>query len=271
MSGSILAALLARHPTVKQEWAVFRELATETAGRGRTLDLFAINCWPSSGFRAVAYEVKVSRSDFMREIADPSKRAPAEKLAGECYFATPPGLVRPDEVPEGWGLVECGGGGAKVRKVATQRRVESWPISFCASLARRSADEKPAWPPGIWRFEGREITVEQLLVETGKAVADIERAARPRLLREAREELRQEFAPIQAVFNVVQKAIGWPTTPERAAEALSGGRRTISPIEARQLRRTYEQLGAHLRANGLLDDEACVTVPASIAADGSGQ
>ena len=151
---TIEMALLARHPVEKGEWAVFREMATSTGGYGRKMDLFAVSCWPSSHWRTVAYEVKRTRGDFKREIEDPSKRGDAERVEGECYFATPPGLLKVDEVPEGWGLVECGAGGARVLKHASQRTIEPWPLAFCAAIARRSCDPKPPWPVGVWRAVG---------------------------------------------------------------------------------------------------------------------
>lgn len=157
--------IAARHNEEKGEWACFRELATGTGHSGhagRTADLFALNCYPSKGFRAIVYEVKVSRSDFKREIEDMTKRRPWEKIAHECYFATTPGLVKPDEVPEGWGLVEVG---AEVRviKVATQRTPEPWPMTFMAAIARRSADAaQPRASKAVWRLLGQDITGEQL-------------------------------------------------------------------------------------------------------------
>ncbi len=257
-SGRIVALLLGRHPTDRQEWAVFRELATATANAGRTIDLFALNCWRSGGFRAVAYEVKVSRGDFMRELADPSKRSPAEALAAECYFATPPSLVKVDEVPEGWGLIECGDGGCKVRKAATQRRIEAWPIAFCAALARRCTDEKLPLPTGVWKYEGRDITAEQLVAEFGLAAEDIKRRLRSEVEREVRRDLAANHATEFEVFKVVQKAIGWPTTPERAAAALASSGKVIGPAEAKVLRRTYEHLGAQLRDHGVFFEDDVV-------------
>ena len=66
------------------------------------------------GFRnsdSVQVECKVSRSDFL---ADGKKawRHPvmAERSLGrERYFLTPKGLLKPEEIPEGWGLLEVRG------------------------------------------------------------------------------------------------------------------------------------------------------------------
>lgn len=54
----------------------------------------------------VLVEVKVSRSDYWRDRHKPSHRADA--LPGsERWYLTPPGLIRPDELADGWGLIEA--------------------------------------------------------------------------------------------------------------------------------------------------------------------
>ena len=51
-------------------------------------------------------EVKVSRFDFQRDRHKVSHRA--KRLMGSRRWSfTPPGVIRPEEVPEGWGLVEA--------------------------------------------------------------------------------------------------------------------------------------------------------------------
>lgn len=149
----------------KEEWALFTELRNAVGfGPARYLDLLALGTWKSSGYRAVAYEVKVSRADFARELANPEKRAFAESIAEECYFATPAGLVRPDEVPEGWGLIVAQANGLKVMKRPTQRTPRPWPREFVCAIARRAADPPiPPVPGKLWTFGGRELDLEAVL------------------------------------------------------------------------------------------------------------
>jgi hypothetical protein len=171
----------ARHDEEKGEWACFREMATGTGHShpGRFADLFALNCYPSKGFRSIAYEVKRSRADFKKEIEDPTKRAPWEKLASECYFATPPGLVKADEVPEGWGLIEVGDA-VRVVKVARQRTPEPWPMAFCAAVARRSADPSQRWASAAtWKYEGKDLDVAAVDALVRERVGEIKIATAP--------------------------------------------------------------------------------------------
>lgn len=64
------------------------------------IDLLAFNAWASGGPRygRVGYEVKVSRSDYRRELLNPGKRAGAVAFCHEFYFAVPLGLLTDAEV-----------------------------------------------------------------------------------------------------------------------------------------------------------------------------
>jgi hypothetical protein len=166
----LLWLLKARHPTVKGEWATFTELRSCVGfGDPRYIDFLAMHTFQGGrgdgrGLKAVAYEIKISRADFAREIKRPEKRAFAESIADECFFATPAGLLRVDEVPEGWGLVEANKAGLRVIKHPLQRQPGLWPRAFVAMIARRVADPPmPAAPPKLWRFAGRDLSLDDVL------------------------------------------------------------------------------------------------------------
>ncbi len=165
----IIELLKDRH--TEPQWAHFVELRDGTGGAygRRSFDFFAFNLWPSNSYLKIAYEIKVSRGDFFRELDNPKKRESAETFANECYFAVPCGLVKVDEVPEGWGLIECIKNGLRIKKRAKQRKVESLPMRFVASIARRCTDDPPKLPSAIWTLAGKEID-EQSLQEVASEV-----------------------------------------------------------------------------------------------------
>lgn len=69
--------------------------------------------WKGNGW-SVLVECKTSRADFKADAKKVFRRCPDIGLGQERWYLTPKGLLKPDEVPEGWGLVEvCG----KVLKV----------------------------------------------------------------------------------------------------------------------------------------------------------
>lgn len=129
-----------RHPdTYRKEWIFLRELCTGTGGGGgqNYIDAFAMNCWPSTGYVRTAYEIKVSRGDFLREIKNPTKRLLAMNYSHYFFFAAPEGLLRADEMPEDCGLVEVSSTGVRVARRAAKRSgaaTSDW--GFVASALR---------------------------------------------------------------------------------------------------------------------------------------
>src|SRR5580765_8013259 len=87
----------------------------------RYLDAWVIGCFPSSGLVRTGIEIKVSRSDFLREIKNPMKRDSALRLCNEFYFATPTGLIFENELPDECGLIEVEGFSATIRHKAPYR------------------------------------------------------------------------------------------------------------------------------------------------------
>ncbi|MCE8013906.1 hypothetical protein [Billgrantia desiderata] len=64
--------------------------------------------WRTGATRMVSIlvEVKVSRSDFLADRKKPFRQND-EGMGDWRFFMAPPGLIRPDELPEGWGLIEA--------------------------------------------------------------------------------------------------------------------------------------------------------------------
>jgi len=55
---------------------------------------------------SIVIECKISRADFLADSAKPWRRDPSIALGCERYFAAPKGILKPDELPAGWGLLE---------------------------------------------------------------------------------------------------------------------------------------------------------------------
>lgn len=54
-------------------------------------------------------EVKVSRSDFLADRKKPWRRHPEQGMGDWRFYVAPAGLLRADEMPQGWGLLEWDG------------------------------------------------------------------------------------------------------------------------------------------------------------------
>jgi hypothetical protein len=55
---------------------------------------------------SVVVECKVSRADFLADAAKPFRLHPDEGLGAERLYLAPAGIIRPEELPKGWGLLE---------------------------------------------------------------------------------------------------------------------------------------------------------------------
>lgn len=84
-------------------------------------DGLAMNLWPSDGLDLIGFEIKVSRSDWIREIQNPMKSEAFSKFCSWWYIVATPGVVKIEELPALWGLMEPVGDKLKYRRPATKR------------------------------------------------------------------------------------------------------------------------------------------------------
>jgi hypothetical protein len=209
--------------------------------KGRTIDFYALNLWPSKAYLSAAYEVKVSRADFRRELDNPGKRAPWEKRASECWFAAPVGIIPLEEVPEGWGLLELGSNGFRAARRATQRKIESFTPDFVAAMARRVQDKPPAEPLLAWEWAGRRIGGAELMRLAEKWHRKRAEPSHSVIYRES--ERWQTVGPLIGRLNA---AMGrrWAQPTLEELDAWLAGRATP---EVDEVRRRYEELGKAIR------------------------
>lgn len=78
----------------------FREIAAGSS----SVDVMALGV-PQAG-EATAYEIKVSRADFLAEIREPYKRRGAQIHSQQFFIVTPPGIAHPKDMPDDIGLIE---------------------------------------------------------------------------------------------------------------------------------------------------------------------
>lgn len=146
-------------------WVYFSQLRSRTGARAaRTIDAYAMHVWPSK-FRAISYEIKVDRSDFMAELDDFTKRDPFLENSTEFYYVVPHGLVKPSEVPKQTGLMWAQAGekqGRVVRKKAAPQgeSLDTFDAAFVASLLREAGQAYEG--EKIFHLAGRDLSHEDL-------------------------------------------------------------------------------------------------------------
>lgn len=110
----------------------------------------------------VLVEVKVSRADFLADAKKPHRMNPAMGVGLYRYYMAPQGMIKPEELPSKWGLIEVSNKG---RLHAVSGRIKE---NHCQ--------------PGYvdqWRFEERNLDYElSLLVRMVYRVGDLDKINR---------------------------------------------------------------------------------------------
>ena len=59
--------------------------------------------------KSVLVECKVSRTDFLADAAKPFRQTPEEGMGSQRFYLAPAGVIRREELPRHWGLLELHG------------------------------------------------------------------------------------------------------------------------------------------------------------------
>lgn len=160
----------------------------------RRFDLVAIMGWQSRGHEVMGFEVKVARSDWLRELAAPAKAEPLVRLCSRWWIAAPPGVVNVDELPPSWGLLVIHPEQIRTAKQAPTLEPASWPDSVWRCMMLRLANREAATPDDLAaaRAEG----------------ARESRDASENAWRRQVEHEHERVAELEAIIHEAEKATG---------------------------------------------------------------
>lgn len=243
----VSAALRARF--CGPEWALFFEVGDATGGRhNRWADAVAINLYPSRGLEINGFEIKVSRSDWLRELKNPEKSAPVQRYCDRWWIVCPPAVIAPGELPPTWGQYEIRPGG-KIQQIIAAPKLAAQPVTrdFVAAMLRRASEVDESLVNAAVGVE-----IERLRAGDEKRIA---REIESRTSRST--ELAETIAKIERVSGI--KITAWSDSEEigRAVKAVmaSGALKTYSGVGA--LREQAKRIVAHC-------DEALAIFPAAL-------
>jgi hypothetical protein len=138
----VLEALHKRWPA--GEYVAIEEAPADASRMGRKIDLLVVSCWASRGFSLDAVEVKVSTSDWKRELDNPVKADFWWRHADRFWVAAPAKVAEKiaPVLPETWGLL--GVSDEFVARVVVQapkheREPLSWPTMIGVLRAAQDA------------------------------------------------------------------------------------------------------------------------------------
>ena len=136
----VIGALRLKYPT--GAYALLEQVGNGTGFNcGRHCDALVMSLWPSRGLDITGIEVKVRRSDWLKELGEPAK---AEAIAKYCdYWFLAVGdenIVQPGELPPTWGLlVPTADGKMRCKTEAQRLSPNALDRSFVASVMRQVA------------------------------------------------------------------------------------------------------------------------------------
>ena len=140
-SNSLIELLKVRYPA--NRYALLEEVHNAAGfNMKRRADAIAVALWPSDGLRVTGFEVKVSRSDLLNELAKPEKAEEFRKYCDYWYLVTDDGVI-PDMsiIPETWGVM-IASANAKILKTVRAAKLNESPVpldrSFIAAMLKRA-------------------------------------------------------------------------------------------------------------------------------------
>lgn len=122
-----------------RRYAVAAHVPSAPVGPLRVCDFMAIDCWRSGNFAVHGHEIKISRSDWLKELRDPSKAESFKRYCHYWWLVVPDlSIVRGDTLPPGWGLL-VGETTLRAAKVAVPQKPVPMPTSTNVALLRAVA------------------------------------------------------------------------------------------------------------------------------------
>lgn len=129
---------------------IIEEVAPGTGWSGghyRFADALALSVWPSKGLMLDGYEVKASRADLKRELADLTKHEALARYCDSWWLVAWDESVLLPGVPESWGVLLTADGeyGRELvtHRKAAKRTPEPWDRPFVCSLVRNAYQQSP--------------------------------------------------------------------------------------------------------------------------------
>lgn len=208
---AVHSALAKRYPS--PEYATVFEVSNATGFRGTNFaDAVVMSCWPSRGIWLAGVEIKVSRSDWLREKKSVEKSVAIQKFCDYWWLAVSDAdLVKDGELPETWGMLALRGDKLVTVKEAPKLEPEPMTRSFIASMMRNA---QKGYVP--------QAEVERLAGERAEKIAEgrrDENAYRAKNYEKVDREREQLAARIEAFEAASGIDIGrweWSATPEDA-------------------------------------------------------
>lgn len=161
IAAQIEAALASRYSG--RGWANFFQYRPMTSYEASlsAIDLLAVGLWRKHGDKIIAHEIKVARSDFLKDLKQfKKKHGIALEISHEFYYVCPWSLIKRDEIPEVAGLMYADKNCMlKIVKPAVLRELDAMPFHFFQGFAREFGNKVSLTKVPL-KYLGKDITPE---------------------------------------------------------------------------------------------------------------
>lgn len=221
-NAQIYAALRERY--CAPEHAIFFEVANGTGSNiRRYADAVVMNLFPSRGLTLSGFEIKVSRSDWQRELKNPHKvEEGVFKYCDHWWVVALPEIVAIAELPPTWGLLVLTDKGLRQSVAAPRLESQDMSRSFIAALLRRASE--------IDESAVNAMVQKKYDVRAAQIDGEVERRVKSRL-REVEEKL--------ATVKNIERQLGVSLTDWHAHE---GYGRLLKAMEATGISKSWAGL-----------------------------
>jgi hypothetical protein len=235
-------------------WAFLEQVRNATGYRKteRYADGLAMSLWPSRGLEVHGFEVKVSRSDVLKELRDPQKSSPIQRYCDRWWLVLgAAALIQPGELPATWGLMVVRGT-TQLRAVTEAPQLEAAPLDrgFIASILRNF---EQGYVPRRLLVESQETSeqrvaeavVERADRDTAKKIASLERQLE--YAKEGREHAEELILEFERRSGVALRTYNLGEITD-AVRAVSAGSYQVIERKLEQLKRLGEGIASDAAA-----------------------
>ena len=129
-------------PDGRQSHVVLEQVPDGTGMHlGHWIDAVVFSLWESKGFTRSAFEVKVARSDFLRELQNPMKHQWALECFHQFWFVAPQDVIQIDELPPSIGWMCPRGSKLTIKRHAVQNPNPKLDDVLLAAFMRAASKE----------------------------------------------------------------------------------------------------------------------------------
>lgn len=119
------------------EYVVLEQVADGTGyDQSRWIDVAVFAMWPMRGLTRAAFEIKVTRQDFLRELSMPLKHQWCKEAFHEFWFVAPKDIIQVEELPVNSGFMYPRGDSLCVGRHAVRNETPKLDDSLLAAFLR---------------------------------------------------------------------------------------------------------------------------------------